>query len=58
MNKKNITPDTLNLLKAEYKYTKILIKRVDKNTLKYNNRIKTISNALVDFKQSLIKNPI
>jgi hypothetical protein len=58
MNKKNITPHTLNLLKAEYKYTKILIKRVDKNTLKYNNRIKAISNAIVDFKQSLIKNPI
>jgi hypothetical protein len=58
MNKKNITPDTLNLLKAEYKYTKILIKRVDKNTLKFNNRIKEINNAIVNFKQSLIKNPI
>lgn len=58
MNKKNITPDALNLLKAEYKYAKILVKRVDKNTLKFNNRIKEISNAIVNFKQSLIKNPI
>jgi hypothetical protein len=58
MNKKNITPDTLNLLKAEYKYTKVLLKKFDKNTIKYNNRIKEISNAIVNFKQSLIKNPI
>jgi hypothetical protein len=58
MNKKNITPHTLNLLKAEYKNTKVLLKKFDKNTIKFNNRIKEISNAIVNFKQSLIENPI
>lgn len=58
MKKQNITIDAVKLLKAEYKNAKVLLKRFDKNTFKYNNRIKEISNAIVNFKQSLIKNPV
>jgi hypothetical protein len=58
MTKKTVTSDTLKLLKTEYKNAKVLLEKFNKNTLKYNNRIKEISNSIVNFKHSLIKTPI